>query len=209
MAGFLLRRCWRPSERAHRKYAIRRTNEPSRLLRLSRSSQHDDDNGNSNRNRMRGLQSSRSAVPLGPPYRRSPPKSREAGGRRALPIRVRGGPPAESFPARRRAPRRGDPGGGSVVSEASSASSAIPFHPRGPAASLPLHGHPSGAKPLDPPMPLLGLVFRRNPIERLVTAHGETVRREAHQGRGPSGRFRAPRGFEGRGLVERRNLARS
>src|SRR3990172_11901916 len=147
---------------------------------------------------MPRLQSSMSPIHLPAPHRGSPRKDREARGKRAVSSRVRSGPPAEPFPARRGASRSEDPGGGSVVSEASSASSAIPFHRPGPGASLPLHGHPSGAKPLDPPMPLLGLVFRRNPIERLVTAHGETVRREAHQGRGPFGRFRAPRGF-GRG----------
>jgi len=203
MAGFLLRRCSRPSGRAHRKCTIRRTNEPSRLLRLSRSRRHDDGNWNSNRNKMPGLQSSLSAVDLPAPYRRSPPKGHEARGRRALPIRIRGGPPAESFPARRGAPRSEDRGDGSVVSQASAASSAIPFHRRGPGAALPFHRHPPGARPLDPPVPLLGLVFRRNPIERLVTAHGEAVGREAHPGRGAFGRFRGPAGLEGRGLAEK------
>jgi len=39
MAGFLLQRGWRPSERAHRKYTIRQTGEPSRPLSLFRLSE--------------------------------------------------------------------------------------------------------------------------------------------------------------------------
>src|SRR3972149_1806477 len=121
-------RCFRePSERGQLLLLPRRTNEPSRLLRLSRASRHDDDNGKSNRNKMRGLPSSLSAVPVRPPYRRSPPKSREARGRRAQPIRVRSGLPAESFPARRRARRTEGGGGGSVVFKANCVHSSLSF----------------------------------------------------------------------------------
>lgn len=73
---------------AHCKYTLRRTNEPSRLPRLSRSSRHDDDNWKSSRNKVPRLQGSMSAIPLPAPYRCSPCKGREARDRRASSIRV-------------------------------------------------------------------------------------------------------------------------